>query len=1149
LEDLENPQELLKSKKLRLAAFKEDPFEKAKEEEDRKYLVINLDEFPSDDNLKKENVKILKKLENMKNLIKKQQKEISEPKKIESHSIKLKNTNIKREVNRKRGKVRVIQSINSSNNLSINKFLKNSIINLKKNYHENQMHLSLSEIGSKNDHNSNVHENNKLNFSFSEAVETANYNNINDINKKNKTKENLNTFNNSYNTLDNLNNNEKITKSLINNNNKNDNIVESVSESINFHNLSKLSQSNKTEFSVFNRTLEKNSSQIPLNTFNFGTISKQNLKKDFENSSENISKIIDKNNINLISDLNLNKVENQNNLDNPLNYNYNSNLVNYSKMSSLQTNNNSNDNYSNNNLNLKINSEENLSNFSNLRNPREIKNNYNNNIIINNQNNIKNIIGSNNNANNNNNLYLNKKLKRDGFTSKSPINVDLFLKPKEVSTPMAYLERLLNENVREDLVNSGKLNSVRSNVDFSTLINNTSNQDLNNNIINNNYNNIYNYNINSLTNSISSGKNNTGSKEANKEITNSINTNLNLNENFQRIDNNSNTNINNSTKLQPIFNFNQISSFNFIKNTIEQRGTPVNLNTISSIHSNNFERNDSANANIELMVKNYSNHNLNYLTYNACANNNNNLNPISNAGNQNIISNISNLNSLYSLNNIINTFNNDNNKMINIISQSPRNLNLNNSNKSITSPKNLICELKPNPQAANNLGALANNIALNALGTTSDINNANQANNNQTLTINAYTDNNNNGNNNYNNNDNNNNYNNNYNNNNNSEFFNFMNLSGGLNVGLTTNIPHCIGPTPFSQQNNFSFNLNALNNPISPSAGNGFLNLSEITKYRNQLIVDYNNNLSLANSSILNFNSGNNTSTNSINNNLNNNNYMQSNFNSDFTSMPIGALRKQLNEINIVNNFKINQAAENEGDKTGMSLCNNRSNQVYIDEVNQMYNNLINKMHIIKNAKPDYYKECCDNYRNLNQDSEKRIYTILKIICDYERLYPDWNTNNILGNSIKNLNSNYSNINNRDGNLNELNTNTNRNSTDIFVAASTIKLDNVSSKNVNRHTNMNSSNNVTTCKSSPWLKIESINSFEDLAMSNFNKKNYINKISYPGIEGNSNRNFSNKNLGIVSPTSNLNVFSTLNNVKLINLFLYYFYNFFGEFIN
>jgi len=1064
-----------------------------------------LDEIRIENRYKKENLKILKNLENIKNILEKQDKEIFSSTKPD-RKLKLKNPNINREINRKRQKVQVTQSIDINNNFSFENISNNEF--LKKN--PNNMHISFSEKSSKNSLYSNIKDCNKLNFSFSEAVDFANTINNNNKNFKDNR---LNNSNIKVNEEINNNNFFKSKKDFTNDN---------------YNNMNKFSQIvNKIEYNISdyhkNEQIQKKEIESS-NTFNFYNLSANVLNKNLEDDSfkENSCKII-----NIKNDLNLDKSNGTN-----LNYKINEHF-NFADLSNLSSTTIINNNIKDNDLNSNIikpkpnniNSEDNIFSFSNLSNLKDFKTNNNSNFV--------------NFQNNSTNKLFNKSINRENSINKNinPNSKDdnnLFLKPKDVTTPKAQLERLLNENNREELINFSKLTNMRSNINFTNQINNQSTE--NNNYVINNNSNTNNQNNNPNSNSNSSGKNaiqsnnetikeNTGNlMNGNCQNENSLILGLNNN----KCSNSSNLN-NNNSKIQPIFNFNQISSFNFIKNPIEPRGTPVNLNTISSIHSNNLERNHSSNVNFEAMLKNYGNTNQNLSAFNSCSNNQNiNIhNNVTNLNNQIHVPNISNLSNIYHLNNIKNPINNDYSNIfnlishsprnfnmishsprnlnlishsprninltahsprnINLIAQSPRNLNLanhsprhinmpvnsprninfNNSISSHTSPKNLISNLMPYPLVTS-FSSVSNNIAINPI-----LNSTNNLNNNNFM-------------------------------NQNSDFINFMNLSGGLSMEIN-NLPHGIGSTPISQQNNFNYNMNILNNPITPSAGNGFLNFSEISKYRSQINGDLNNNLSMANSSILNFNMGN-TSTNQ--NNILNNMFCEN------LSTPIGAMRKQLNEINLTNNLRINDTSEIDGDKTNKSFRSNKSNQVNIEEVNQMYNNLINKMQVIKNNNPEYYNECCQNYKNLILDSEKRIYIIFKIICDYERLFPeDSSTNNPFKNNFynNNLNSNIS--------YNE--NNTNRNSTATFGCGSTIRLDDLSSKNLNTLTNMNSTNNVTSCKSSPWLNAGNINSFEDLAMSYFKKLNSSNKISNVSNDGHLNKNLRSPNINILSPVSKI----------------------------
>jgi hypothetical protein len=308
-----------------------------------------------------------------------------------------------------------------------------------------------------------------------------------------------------------------------------------------------------------------------------------------------------------------------------------------------------------------------------------------------------------------------------------------------------------------------------------------------------------------------------------------------------------------------------------------------------------------------------------------------------------------------------------------------------------------------------------------------------------------------------------------------------------------------------------------------------------------------------------------NTSTNFNNNfnnnyiNLNNVNNINNINNSDLAFTPINALQKQINEINLINSIKLNENNENEGDKTNRSLISNRSNLVNIDEMNQTYNNLITKMQIIKTNHPDFYNECCENYKNLILDSEKIIFVVLKIISDYETffLHESIKHKNALGNydtkfnSISEINNINTNTNNMNNNLHCENfdcfnntitfngNNTNKNSTSSFCCGNTVKLDEFTLKNINTLTNMNSTNNLTSCKSSLIVDSENIKSFCDLAKSyfeNINCNTNKNNDIYPNND---------INIGIMSqivnnlsPTSK---FYIIYPIIFIYLYLIYFY--------
>ena len=570
-------------------------------------------------------------------------------------------------------------------------------------------------------------------------------------------------------------------------------------------------------------------------------------------------------------------------------------------------------------------------NFSSISNIKEMSNLNNNKFpILNNNKSIKNPLTS-------KNIY-----------SENKDNQNSFLKPKDISTPIAHMEN------KDDHINFGNLSN-------SFSFNNPNNNNGNNSI-----------NFSSLANS---HKNYTQNSE---------------------VSNHHNNPYENSTNKHSQINFSQLSSLNFLKNPIE-RGTPVNLNTISSIHSNNHERNHTtSNMNFEYLLKNYNNLNQNVSNF---------------ANGNNILNNYSNLNNIYNLNNLVNTANNDNNNIINLISQSPRNIehnlsvtlnnlhNLNNSLNNITSPKNLVNNLMPN-------------------------------NNNNNLPTQ------------------------------NSDFFNFMNLSS-FNA-MSNNV----GSTPISQ--NISCNYNNINNPLTPSGNPGFLNLSEISKYKYQFNSENINNLNLQNPNILNYCGSIGNKNSNGNSSINNQNSQNNNI-----KTPITILKNQLNEIN--HNGKLNQNTENRGDETNVSVKTYKS----FEEINQIHNSLINKLSVIKQNNPEFYKECCINYQNLIQDPEKRIYTIMKIVCDYDRLYPDNTVNKILNfknfpcAKPTNISTKINNSVNAYGTLNNP--------------------DDLSSKNIHTLTNMNSTNNITSCKSSPWLNAGNINSFGDLAKNYFNNVNNKNK--------------------------------------------------------
>ena len=464
-------------------------------------------------------------------------------------------------------------------------------------------------------------------------------------------------------------------------------------------------------------------------------------------------------------------------------------------------------------------------NFSSISNIKEMSNLNNNKFpILNNNKSIKNPLTS-------KNIY-----------SENKDNQNSFLKPKDISTPIAHMEN------KDDHINFGNLSN-------SFSFNNPNNNNGNNSI-----------NFSSLANS---HKNYTQNSE---------------------VSNHHNNPYENSTNKHSQINFSQLSSLNFLKNPIE-RGTPVNLNTISSIHSNNHERNHTtSNMNFEYLLKNYNNLNQNVSNF---------------ANGNNILNNYSNLNNIYNLNNLVNTANNDNNNIINLISQSPRNIehnlsvtlnnlhNLNNSLNNITSPKNLVNNLMPN-------------------------------NNNNNLPTQ------------------------------NSDFFNFMNLSS-FNA-MSNNV----GSTPISQ--NISCNYNNINNPLTPSGNPGFLNLSEISKYKYQFNSENINNLNLQNPNILNYCGSIGNKNSNGNSSINNQNSQNNNI-----KTPITILKNQLNEIN--HNGKLNQNTENRGDETNVSVKTYKS----FEEINQIHNSLINKLSVIKQNNPEFYKECCINYQNLIQDPEKEF--------------------------------------------------------------------------------------------------------------------------------------------------------------------------------
>ena len=150
-----------------------------------------------------------------------------------------------------------------------------------------------------------------------------------------------------------------------------------------------------------------------------------------------------------------------------------------------------------------------------------------------------------------------------------------------------------------------------------------------------------------------------------------------------------------------------------------------------------------------------------------------------------------------------------------------------------------------------------------------------------------------------------------------------------------------------------------------------------------------------------------------------------------------------------------------------------------------MYNFLINKLMIIKNKHPEYYKESCINNNNLLQDLNKRMFAIYKIIFDYERLYSE---------EVKNKTNDYVFLNS-----------TSNSKLDIFNLINNFK----------KTEDFNNRNLNTTTKSTPLVNAGSLNSFEDLAI------NYYNKIDLNN----------DKNIDIID--NNINEYDKQNNSKNI----------------